>query len=73
MKNKTHNIKATNTAVSENQITNDSTTTKLQEGTDFYMEDGLMVLTEIYHLARGHCCGNRCRHCPYEYVNVVNK
>lgn len=34
---------------------------------DFYMENGLMVLTESYHLKRGRCCKNICRHCPYEF------
>jgi hypothetical protein len=29
-----------------------------------------MVLTEKYHLERGFCCGNGCRHCPYNYENV---
>ena len=44
---------------------------ELIEGIDFYYnEDGLMVLTEKYHLERGYCCGNGCRHCPYDYVNV---
>jgi len=33
---------------------------------DFYWEDGKMVLTETYHERRGVCCGNGCRHCPYE-------
>ena len=34
---------------------------------DFYFEaDGLMVFTAEYHLRRGYCCGNDCRHCPYE-------
>jgi hypothetical protein len=33
---------------------------------DFYFEDGLMVFTAAYHLKRGYCCENRCRHCPYE-------
>jgi hypothetical protein len=33
---------------------------------DFYWEDGKMVLTESYHARRGSCCGNRCRHCPYD-------
>jgi hypothetical protein len=37
---------------------------------DFYVENGLMVLTERYHLKRGSCCGNGCRHCPYDHVNV---
>ena len=36
------------------------------EGIDFYFENGLMVLTRHYLLNRGHCCENKCRHCPYE-------
>jgi hypothetical protein len=43
----------------------------LIEGVDFYYnEQGYMVLTAAYHLERGYCCGNGCRHCPFEYVNV---
>lgn len=43
----------------------------LKEGEDFYFnEKGLMVLTEKYHLKRGTCCGNRCKHCPYDWCNV---
>jgi hypothetical protein len=37
----------------------------LREG-DFYLEGGYMVFTAAYHLRRGYCCGNRCRHCPYQ-------
>ncbi len=40
---------------------------------DFYMEDGKFVLTERYHLKRGFCCGNGCRHCPYEHEAVPPK
>ena len=32
---------------------------------DFYIEEGKYVFTEVFHLKRGHCCGNLCRHCPY--------
>ena len=39
----------------------------LVEGTDYYFEDGLMVLTEGYLGRRGYCCKNGCRHCPYGY------
>jgi hypothetical protein len=43
----------------------------LTEGIDYYYnEQGLMVLTEKYLLERGYCCGNGCRHCPYEYEAV---
>ncbi|MEJ7623912.1 MAG: DUF5522 domain-containing protein [Pyrinomonadaceae bacterium] len=43
----------------------------LVEGLDFYFDGDLMVLTRHYLLARGYCCGNRCRHCPYDYEAVV--
>lgn len=26
---------------------------------------GLFVMTAGFHLKRGHCCHNGCRHCPY--------
>jgi Family of unknown function (DUF5522) len=35
---------------------------------DFYMnEQGFMVFTEAYHLKRGYCCKNGCKHCPYGF------
>ena len=44
---------------------------KLIETVDFYYNElGFIVLTEKYHLDRGNCCGNGCRHCPYDYLNV---
>ena len=50
----------------------------------YYNNDGYIVLTEQYHLARGYCCGNGCKHCPYgfnpksgkidpNYINPNNK
>ena len=41
---------------------------KLTENIDYYIdkESGLMVLTSFFHLKRGHCCGNKCRECPYK-------
>jgi hypothetical protein len=34
---------------------------KLIEGFHYYYnKDGLVVLTENYHLERGYCCGNGC-------------
>lgn len=45
---------------------------QLVEGIDFYFnEEGLMVLTEKYHLEKGYCCGNGCKHCPYDYEAVA--
>jgi hypothetical protein len=44
---------------------------RLVEGEDFYYNDfGYMVLTEKFHLAKGFCCGNGCKHCPYDHINV---
>ena len=43
----------------------------LIEGTHYYInEEGYVVLTEQYHLEKGYCCGNGCKHCPFEYENV---
>jgi hypothetical protein len=39
---------------------------QLKEGVDYYIgSDGLLVFTEKYLKERGFCCGNGCRHCPY--------
>lgn len=43
---------------------------QLIEGLDYYLENGKWVFTEWFHLKRGHCCGNRCRHCPFDHINV---
>ena len=44
---------------------------ELTEGIHYYInEEGYIVLTEQYHLERGYCCGNGCKHCPYNYINV---
>ncbi len=42
---------------------------KLVEETDFYFENGLMVLTAHFLKKRGYCCGNGCRHCPYTIID----
>ena len=40
----------------------------MEEFTDYYFnEEGLMVFTEAYHLKRGYCCKNKCKHCPWKY------
>ena len=44
---------------------------ELTEAEDYYVnENGLLVFTEKYLLQRGECCGNACRHCPFDYKNV---
>ncbi|MDB5280649.1 MAG: hypothetical protein JWR61_5604 [Ferruginibacter sp.] len=37
------------------------------EGIDFYLEKTFSVFTAWYHLKRGYCCNNGCRHCPYGF------
>lgn len=41
----------------------------LLEGLHYYLDNGLFVFTEFYHLGRGRCCNNNCRHCAYGYSN----
>ncbi|MFM2337339.1 MAG: tRNA ((46)-N7)-methyltransferase TrmB [Bacteroidota bacterium] len=44
---------------------------ELKVNEDYYLTpDGLLVFTEKYHLNKGYCCGNGCRHCPYDFENV---
>jgi len=50
------------------------------------MDDVRVVFTALYHIERGECCGNKCKHCPYtpkhkkgnvvvakEFSNLKNK
>jgi hypothetical protein len=39
----------------------------LIENIHFYKEGHNWVFTELYHMLRGYCCKNGCRHCPYGY------
>lgn len=39
---------------------------ELQEGVDYYIENGLFVFTGEFLLQRGYCCESGCRHCPYQ-------
>lgn len=35
---------------------------------DYYLTaEGFVVFTAAYHLKRGYCCKNGCRHCPYGF------
>lgn len=36
----------------------------------YYNSGGLVVFNEEYLLKRGYCCGNGCKHCPFEYKMV---
>jgi hypothetical protein len=52
----------------------------------YYMDDTRVVFTALYHVQRGECCGNKCKHCPYtpkhekgsvemaeEFINLKDK
>ncbi len=40
---------------------------EFKEGTDYYLnKEGYRIMTESYLVKRGYCCGNGCRHCPYD-------
>jgi len=42
------------------------------EEPDTYYEGPFLVFTATYLRKRGYCCGNGCRHCPYdEDGNIV--
>lgn len=38
----------------------------------YYLENGKVVFTPLYHINRGYCCGNVCRHCPYNPKHITN-
>ncbi len=56
------------------KLKKESKTEKLVEGVDYYFENDFMVFTENFHLKRGYCCSNGCRHCPFQNQskNVAN-
>ena len=37
-----------------------------KEGIHYYMEGEQVIFTALAHKIRGQCCGNGCRHCPYD-------
>jgi hypothetical protein len=39
---------------------------RFEQGKDYYLEKGVVVMTESYLKKRGTCCGGGCRHCVYE-------
>jgi hypothetical protein len=39
---------------------------KIEQGKHYYMEGERVIFTALFHIERGQCCGNGCRHCPYD-------
>lgn len=40
--------------------------------THYYIDGERVVFTTLFHLERGSCCGNGCRHCPYDPLHIKN-
>ncbi|RKD15052.1 hypothetical protein BCY91_05855 [Pelobium manganitolerans] len=46
----------------------------MQKNIDYYInDDGNYVFTEAYHLRRGFCCKNGCKHCPWRFAKSKTK
>tara|TARA_B100000427_G_C15404635_1_gene549227 strand:- start:650 stop:826 length:177 start_codon:yes stop_codon:yes gene_type:complete len=39
---------------------------KLDKKYYYYAKEGYIIFTKEYHLNRGYCCNNNCKHCPYK-------
>ena len=59
------NLKGSNSSGFADQLNEQELS--LQEGLDYYLENGLLVFTATFLRKRGYCCENGCRHCPYDY------
>ncbi len=50
---------------------------KFIQGEDYYLEKGVIIMTEEYLRKRKTCCGSGCRHCcfspPFTKGNTVLK
>ena len=42
----------------------------IDNNTDYYLENDRVIFTASFHIRRGSCCGNGCRHCPYTKPNT---
>jgi hypothetical protein len=40
------------------------------ENLHYYLDGNFWVFTEFYHIQRGYCCGNNCKHCAYNKKNT---
>jgi hypothetical protein len=43
---------------------------ELKQSTYIDPATGYKVFTAFAHEKRGKCCGNKCRHCPFNHINV---
>jgi 2-iminoacetate synthase ThiH len=45
----------------------------LKNNVDYYIEGERVIFTALAHIKRGQCCGNGCRHCPFEPKHTKGK
>lgn len=50
------------------QYIRETVTKKIEQ--EYYLENGNFVFTEHYLKKRSSCCGNICRHCPFEPKHI---
>jgi hypothetical protein len=43
---------------------------EFEKGKDYYLENGMVILTERYLMKRGTCCGSGCRHCCFDPIHT---
>lgn len=43
---------------------------RFEQGKDYYLENGKIIMTESYLKKRGTCCGSNCRHCAFDPSNT---
>ena len=53
-------------------IMNESHVKKLVRDVDYFVENDRVIFTKKFHIERRQCCGNGCRHCPYEPKHIKN-
>ena len=46
---------------------------ELKKDEYYYTKEGYIIFTEKFHLKRGYCCQNNCKHCPYTYKTEYHK
>ena len=44
-----------------------------KEDIHYYTEGERVIFTALFHIKRGSCCGNGCRHCPYDPRHTKGK
>lgn len=56
-----------NQIIEENRIASSKCSDDLKEGVHYYMDGHLLIMNELFHIQRGFCCENDCKHCAYGY------